>query len=601
MSSTDTQRHTKGQPRSLAGLLPFMKPYRWQIALALLFLVLAAAATLLFPVALKSLIDHGLVAAEPGARVMALREYFGALFLVAVMLGLFSAARFYMVSWLGERITADLRSAVYAHVLRMSPQFFETTQTGEVISRLSADTTLVQTVVGSSLSMGLRNLVMGLGALIMLIWTNPYVMTHVLGILLLVVLPSLWFGRRVRRLSRASQDRVADSSAIAGEVLNAVPTVQSYAAEQREADRFAASTYNAFKIAVRRSKARAALVAFIIIGSSAALLWGVFQGTQAVLAGRISAGHLGQAVLYVIILASAFAVLGEVYGDLLRAAGATERLMELLHGQSPVKDSNLDKNRPLAGIESARAAIKFEAIEFRYPSRPQTATLDQFNLNIEAGQTIALVGPSGAGKTTVFQLLQRFYDPQAGRVCINGQDIRTLPLTTLRESIAWVSQEPVIFSSSALDNIRYGCPQASDEEVKTAARAAFADEFISTLPQGYDTFLGERGVRLSGGQRQRIAIARALLKNAPILLLDEATSALDVESERMVQAALDAALLAQRGQRTTLVIAHRLATVRNADRIVVLDAGRLVETGSHDELLRANGLYAKLATLQFQR
>ncbi len=613
-TSTSTQRQAgTGQPQSLSGLLPFMRPYRAQLALALLFLVLAAAATLLFPVALKSLIDQGLVAAEPGARVLQLRNYFGALMAVAVALGLFSAARFYMVSWLGERITADLRNAVYAHVLRQSPEFFETTQSGEVLSRLTADTTLVQTVVGSSFSMGLRNAVMGVGALGMLIWTNPYVMTQVMGILLLIVLPSIWFGRRVRKLSRASQDRVADSSAIAGEVLNAMPTVQSYGAEEREAQRFVLSTDQAFKTAVRRSKARAALVAFVIIASSAGLLWGLYQGTQAVMAGRISAGHLGQTVVYVIILASAFAVLGEVYGDLLRAAGATERLMELLHARSPVQDAPsaaaapantvkthvLEANKPLAGVNTAQPAIEFVATTFHYPSRPQTAALSELNLRIAAGETVALVGPSGAGKTTVFQLLQRFYDPTSGRVEVNGQATAQMPLATLRAQMALVSQEPVIFSASALDNIRYGQPEATLEQAQAAARAAFAHEFIEQLPQGYNTFLGERGVRLSGGQRQRLAIARALLKNAPILLLDEATSALDAESERMVQAALDAAIQTHRGQRTTLVIAHRLATVRKADRIVVLDAGQMVEVGTHEALTARGGLYAKLAAQQF--
>ncbi|WP_114974210.1 ABC transporter transmembrane domain-containing protein [Rhodoferax ferrireducens] len=582
----------KASPRSLSGLTPFLMPYRGRIALALMFLVMAAVATLAFPVALRYLIDGGLVQTDKGAQVMALREHFVALFAVAVALGLFSAGRFYMVSWLGERVTADLRNAVYGHVLQQSPEFFETTQTGEVLSRLSADTTLVQTVVGSSLSMGLRNTVMGIGALGMLIWTNPYVMVQVLGILVLIVAPSLWFGRRVRKLSRASQDRVADSSAIAAEVLNAIPVVQSYTAEGREAARFNASTDSAFQTAVRRTRARSVLVAFIIIATSAALLWGLYQGTQAVMAGRISAGDLGQTVMYVIILASAFAILGEVYGDLLRAAGATERLMELLGSRSPIASP---LNPALAPVLLAGSAIKFDAITFHYPSRPNQAALSDFSLAVQPGQTVAIVGPSGAGKSTVFQLLLRFYDPTSGRIVLDGVATRDMALHDLRQRIGIVPQDAVIFSNSALENIRYGKPGASDDEVKAAAQAAFADEFIKELPQGYDTFLGERGVRLSGGQRQRIAIARAMLKNPPLLLLDEATSALDAESERMVQAALESAMR----DRTTLVIAHRLATVQKADLIVVLDHGQLVEQGTHAELVARGGVYAGLAALQF--
>ena len=587
-----TERAKSQSPKSLSGLLPFLKPYRGRIGLAILFLVAAAAATLAFPLALRSLIDGGLVQSDKGAQIMALREHFVALFAVAVALGLFSAGRFYMVSWLGERVTTDLRNAVYGHVLHQSPEFFETTQTGEVLSRLSADTTLVQTVVGSSLSMGLRNTVMGVGALGMLIWTNPYVMFQVLGVLVLIVVPSLWFGRRVRKLSRASQDRAADSSAIAAEILNAIPVVQSYTAEGIEAARFNASTDNAFHTAVRRTRARSVLVAFIIIATSAALLWGLYQGTQAVMAGRISAGDLGQTVVYVIILASAFAVLGEVYGDLLRAAGATERLMELLGSQSPIASP---LNPVPAPAQTAGSAVQFDRIHFQYPSRPNQAALSDFSLAITAGQTVAIVGPSGAGKSTVFQLLLRFYDPASGRILLDGVATRDLSLSDLRQRIGIVPQDAVIFSSSALENIRYGKPDASDADVKKAAQAAFAHEFITALPEGYDTFLGERGVRLSGGQRQRIAIARAMLKNPPLLLLDEATSALDAESERMVQAALESAMR----DRTTLVIAHRLATVQKADLIVVLDHGCLVEQGTHAELVARGGVYAGLAALQF--
>jgi ATP-binding cassette subfamily B protein len=590
---TSTARPKSASPQSLSGLVPFLRPYRARIALALLFLFLAAAAMLAFPLALGRLIDAGLLPQDRGAQLMALREHFALLFAVALAMGVFSAVRFYLMSWLGERVTADVRNAVYRHVLQQSPEFFETTQTGEVLSRLTTDTTLVQTVVGSSFSMGLRSAVTGLGALAMLVWTNPLIMLQVLAVLLLVVLPSVWFGRRVRRLSRASQDRVADSSAIAAEVLNAIPVVQSFTAEGREAARFDTATEQAFATAKRRVRARSLLMGFIIVATSGALLWGLYQGTQAVIAGRISAGHLGQTVFYIIMLASTFAVLGEVYGELLRAAGATERLMELLDSRSPIASPAQPVRAPLA---QAGTAIEFEAITFHYPSRPAQAALRDFTLRVAPGETVALVGPSGAGKTTVFQLLLRYYDPSAGTIRLDGVPLPQFALHELRARMAIVPQEPVIFSSSALENIRYGRPDASDEEVQAAARAAFADDFIRALPEGYATFLGERGVRLSGGQRQRIAIARAMLKNPPLLFLDEATSALDAESERMVQAALETAM---RG-RTTLVIAHRLATVQQADRIVVIDQGRLVEQGTHEQLVAANGLYARLAALQFK-
>ena len=580
--------------RALGGLLPFLRPYRLRIAAAGVFLVLAAATTLVFPIALKSLIDTGFVATDPGSRVMALREHFFALFGVGVALGLFSAARFYMVSWLGERVTADLRDAVYAHVVRQSPEFFETTQTGEVLSRLTTDTTLVQTVVGSSLSMGLRNAVMGVGAMAMLVVTNPVVMTQVLGILVLVVLPSIYFGRRIQRLSRASQDRIADSSAIAAEVLNAIPVVQSYLQEGREADRFSASTERAFGTAVRRTRMRSLLVAFVISATFGALLWGLYQGTQAVMRGDITAGHLGQTVVYVIILVGSVAVLSEVYGDLLRAAGATERLMELLAMRSPVVSPALPLSLP---ARRGGSSVALERVTFRYPSRPLHPTLVRFDLSVAPGETVALVGPSGAGKSTVFQLILRFYDVESGAVRVDGERVDQVALDALRSRIGIVPQDSVIFSADAMENIRYGRPEASDAEVVAAATAAFAHEFISALPEGYRTFLGERGVRLSGGQRQRISIARAILKNAPLLLLDEATSALDAEGERMVQAALESAMR----DRTTLVIAHRLATVQRADRIVVIEAGEIVEAGTHAELIAAKGLYARLAALQFDR
>jgi ATP-binding cassette subfamily B protein len=578
--------------RSLSGLRPYLAPYRGRIAAAVAFLVLAALATLAVPIALKSLIDQGLVAADPGERILALREHFFALFAVGAALGLFSAGRFYMVTWLGERVTADLRNAVYAHVVRQSPEFFETTQTGEVLSRLTTDTTLVQTVVGSSLSMGLRNTVMGIGALVMLIVTNPYVMSQVLGTLVLVVLPSLYLGRRVRKLSRASQDRVADSSAIAAEVLNAIPVVQSYVQERREAQRFSVATEGAFDTARKRTRVRSFLVAFIITATFGAMLFGLYQGTQAVLDGKMSAGHLAQTVVFVTILVSSVAVLSEVYGDLLRAAGATERLMELLATRSPIASPAQPRALPAT---RGGSTLALRDVVFRYPSRPQQAALAHFSLEVKPGETVALVGPSGAGKSTVFQLLLRFYDVNEGRIEIDGVPVREAALDELRDRIGIVPQDSVIFSANALENIRYGRPGASDDEVVAAAKAAFAHDFISALPDGYGTFLGERGVRLSGGQRQRISIARAMLKNPPLLLLDEATSALDAESERMVQAALESAMR----DRTTLVIAHRLSTVQRADRIVVMEAGQIVETGTHAQLSAAGGLYARLAALQF--
>ena len=563
--------------------------------MALLFLLLAAASTLALPYAVRLLVDGGLApppGADLGERLVLLREHFLALFAVAVILGLATAARFYMVSWIGERVTTDLRQAVYAHVLRQSPQFFETLKTGEVLSRLTTDTTVIHQAVGSSVSMGLRNGVLLAGGLTMLLLTTPRLIVTVAGIVVLVVLPAGIIGRRVRRLSRASQDRIADTSGIAGEMLNAIPVVQSYTREDAEAARFAAANERAFATSLRRTGTRSTLTAFVIIGVFGSLLYGMYGGVQAVFAGEISAGQLSQTALYVVVVAASVAVLAEVWGDLLRASGATERLMELLSARSPIDEPAQPLFLP---VSAGGLRVAFDGVGFAYPSRPAQPVLQGLGFTIEAGQTVALVGLSGAGKTTVFQLLQRFYDVGDGTIRIDGIDLRRLRLAELRARIAVVQQEAVIFSGSIDDNIRYGRPEASADEIGSAARAAFVDEFVHRLPEGYATFVGERGVRLSGGQRQRIAIARAILKNAPLLLLDEATSSLDAESERIVQAALEAAM----SGRTTIVIAHRLATVQRADRIIVLDHGRVIDVGAHAELVERGGLYARLAALQF--
>ncbi len=580
--------------RPLRALLPVLVRYRAQIAIALLFLVLAAASTLALPYAVRLLVDGGLAlpSTDVGGRLAAIREHFLLLFGVAVALGTFTAARFYMVTWIGERVTTDLRQAVYAHVLQQSPQFFETLKTGEVLSRLTTDTTVIQNAVGSSISMGLRNSVLFVGGLAMLIATSPRLMLTVAGIIVAVVLPAVLIGRRVRKLSRASQDRIADTSGIAGEILNAIPVVQSFTQEAAETARFSVANEQAFATSIRRTGLRSMLTAFIIIGVFGSLLWGLYGGVQAVMAGRITAGQLSQTALYIAVVASSVAVLAEVWGELLRAAGATERLMELLEARSAVADPAAPKSLPPA---SGGLRVEFDAVRFTYPSRPQHPVLDGLTLAIDPGQTVALVGPSGAGKTTIFQLLQRFYDIDAGRLTVDGIELRALRLADLRARIAVVPQEPVIFSGTVLENIRYGRADASDDEALAAARAAFVDEFVRKLPDGYATFVGERGLRLSGGQRQRVAIARAMLKNAPLLLLDEATSALDAESERAVQAALQVAMQG----RTTIVIAHRLATVQRVDRIFVLDHGRIVDAGTHAQLSGRGGLYARLAALQF--
>ena len=579
----------------LRALFPFVAPYNKQVALALLFLMLAASATLALPYAVRLLVDQGFAVPATsglGAKLVSIRQYFGLLFVVAVALGIFTAARFFMVSWIGERVTTDLRQAVYAHVLAQSPQFFETLKTGEVLSRLTTDTTVIQNAVGSSVSMGLRNTVLFIGGLAMLIATSPQLMLTVVGIIALVVVPAALIGRRVRRLSRASQDRIADSSAIAGEVLNAMQVVQSYTQEPAETARFRAANERAFATSVRRTGTRALLTAFVIVGVFGSLLYGLFGGVQAVLAGRITAGQLSQTALYIMVVAGAAAVLGEVWGDLLRASGATERLMELLRTESAIRSPAGATAMPPA---PRGTRVQFENVQFVYPSRPQHRVLDGCTFAVEPGQTVALVGPSGAGKSTMFQLLQRFYDIEGGRLLIDGVAVRDVALDELRRRIAVVPQDAVVFSGSVLDNIRYGRPDANDEAALAAAHAAHVDEYAQRLPDGYATEVGERGLRLSGGQRQRLAIARAILKDAPLLLLDEATSALDAESERTVQAALETAM---RG-RTTIVIAHRLATVQRVDQIFVVDYGRVVEAGSHAELIAAGGLYARLAAMQF--
>jgi len=612
---------------TLRALWPFIVPYGRQIAVALLFLLLASLTTLALPYAVRMLVDRGLALPSDvgiAQRLIAVQHQFGWLFVNAVGLAAFTAARFYMVTWIGERVTADLRQAVYAHVLRQSPQFFETLKTGEVLSRLTTDTTVIQNAVGSSVSMGLRSSVLFVGALAMLIATSPRLMLTVAGVIALVVAPALIIGRRVRRLSRASQDRIADTSGIAGEVLNAIPVVQSFTQEQAEAQRFHRANEAAFLTSIRRTRTRALLTAFVIVGVFASLLNGLHNGVRGVLAGTITAGQLSEIALYITLAASSVAMLAEVWGDLLRAAAATERLSELLATRPAIADPAAPRElppapagadphpRPLShsvgegskttvshGVGEGRVRtglrVDLQEVSFAYPSRPGRNVFDDLSLVIDAGQTVALVGPSGAGKSTIFQLLQRFYEVSRGSVLVGGIDVRQLRLSDLRGRIAVVPQEPVIFSGTVLDNIRYGRSGASLQEALAAGQAAHVEEFVGQLPQRYDTFVGERGLRLSGGQRQRVAIARAILKNAPLLLLDEATSSLDAESERAVQQALETAMQG----RTTIVIAHRLATVQRADRIFVLDHGVIVDSGSHAELAARAGLYSRLAALQF--
>lgn len=569
---------------SLGGLWPFMRPYRGKLAMAFVLLCLASATMLMVPLALRNIIDHGFVAGG------AIHGYFLALFGIALIWAAAVAGRFYYVSWIGERVTADLRNSVYTQMLAQSPQYFETTQTGEVLSRLSADTTLVQTVVGSSISMGLRSAFQFVGGMVMLAVTSVKLFAVTLVLLLIVVLPLVAAGRGVKRLSRESQDRVADTSAVAGEVLNAIPTVQAFVKERDEIGRYERTVEASFVSAIRRTRLRAAMTAGVIAGVFGAIVFVLWMGAQAVIAGTMSAGQLTSFILYAVFTAGGIGVVAEVWGDVMRAAGATERLMELLAAEPTIQPPKNPATLP----QTQQASVVFEQVGFHYPSRPDTAALADINLHIREGETVALVGPSGAGKTTLFQLLLRFYDVGSGRILFNGIDIRQLDPAALRGQIGIVPQDAVIFSADALENIRYGNAAASDEDVIAAAKTALADEFISRLPDGYKTFLGERGVRLSGGQRQRIAIARAILRNPPLLLLDEATSALDAESEALVQRGLEAAMQ----NRTTLIIAHRLSTVKRADRIVVLEHGRIIEEGHPVTLIQQGGLYARLAQLQ---
>ncbi|MCM0043569.1 MAG: ABC transporter transmembrane domain-containing protein [Burkholderiaceae bacterium] len=592
MNTASERPKSQSGIKTLGALLPFLAPYRARIGLAGMALLVAAAATLAIPYGFRQLIDLGFTNAG-SAQAEHVNGYFVALFLVACVLAVATAARFYMVSWLGERVTADIRRAVYAHVLKQSPAFFETTQTGEVLSRLTTDTTLIQTVVGTSISMALRNLVLLAGGLLMMFLTSATLSGIIIVMLVAVIVPIVVFGRRVRKLSRASQDRIADASGLAGEMLNAISVVQAYAQEVREAMRFGSAVETAFTTAIARIRARSLLTVLAILLVFGAIVFVLWLGAHAVIDGRMSAGQLAQFILYAAIVAGAIGALSEVLGDAQRAAGASERLLELLAEQSPISSPAHPLGLPPRAANGA--AIAIEHLRFYYPSRPDTLALTDLSIDVRPGETVAIVGPSGAGKTTLFQLLLRFHDPEQGSIRLDGIDIRKLALHDLRHAIGIVPQDTVVFSANAMENIRYGRPDASDEDVIAAAKQAAAHEFIERLPDGYQSFLGERGVRLSGGQRQRIAIARALLKNPPLLLLDEATSALDAESERLVQRALEAAMEG----RTTLVIAHRLATVQRATRIVVMEHGRIVETGTHAELVEAGGLYASLAALQF--
>ena len=587
------ERPRGGDLRSLAVLFSHVRPYRRQVSYAAAALIVAAACVLLLGQGLRRVIDHGLAAADPSLLDRTLLVLFGLIVVLAVS----TWTRFYWVSWIGERVTADLRRTVFDHLLDLSPGFFEVTRTGEVISRLTNDTALLEVVIGSSISLAVRNVLLLVGSLAMLLVTSVKLTLLVLLGVPAVVVPILVFGRRVRRLARTAQDRVADVASTIDETLHEVRTVQAWTHENEDRRAFAARVEAAFQGGLARVRQRASLVGMVMLLAFSAVGVILWIGGHDVLAGRISAGDLSAFVFYAVLMAGAVGAVSEVIGDLQRAAGASERLAELLAAE-PAHGSTRSSTRATAGLPARRSAagdIDMREVCFSYPSRPGQWALDRFDLQVRRGERVALVGPSGAGKSTVFQLLLRFYEPQGGLIRVDGEDIATLDPHDLRQRFALVPQDPVIFATSVTENVRYARPGATAAEVAAACEAAHAIEFIERLPQGYDTFLGERGVRLSGGQRQRIAIARAILADRPILLLDEATSALDAQSEALVQRALETLV---RG-RTTLVVAHRLATVKTADRIVLLDAGRVQAEGTHESLMRAGGLYAELATLQF--
>lgn len=581
---------------TLTQLLRFMLPYRRYWIGAMIALLFTAGITLAIGQGVRLVIDNGFVAGS----VSQLNQAIFLLVVMAILMACGTFIRFYLVSWLGERVTADIRQAVFDNVIGLHPSFFEKNRSGEIMSRLTTDTTLLQSIIGSSFSMALRSLVTTSGALIMLFVTNIKLSLIIVAGVPLILLPILIFGRRVRSLARKSQDSIADVGSYAGEVIQQIKTVQSYTQEARESSAFGVEVDRAFSVAQHRIRQRAFLMAMVILlvfGALSGMLW---VGGYDVITGAMSAGELGAFVFYALIVAMGVGTMSEVYGELQRAVGATERLMELLHAESEIKSPDEVANRPeKAGIDTAslKAELSFDGVTFNYPSRPDQAALEAFSLTLKEGSITALVGPSGAGKSTVFELLLRFYDPLSGRVCFDSRDLRDFDPRELRRQVALVSQQPALFTANVIDNIRYGRADASKEEVVAAAKAAYAHEFIERLPEGYNSDLGEQGVRLSGGQKQRIAIARAILNDRRILLLDEATSALDTESEHKVQLALDTLMQG----RTTVIIAHRLSTILHADQIVVMDQGRVVGMGNHEELLQSSDLYSRLAKLQFKR